>query len=429
MQTPNAEALDLIDYVDRSPTPFHAVTTAVERLEAAGFSALREETAWTIAAGAKHYVVRNGSSIVAFIAGQKPPSESGFSLIGAHTDSPNLRVKPNGDIVTQGYRSTSVEIYGGVLLTTWTDRDLGIAGRVFVRNSQGHVTPKNVLVRRPVARVPQLAIHLDREVNERGLILNKEVHMRPVWGVDQGRGFLDFLAKEVGAVAEQIASFELMFFDVTPPVIGGADGDFIYSARLDNLASCHAALAAIIAAKEKTASRTRLAVLYDNEEIGSETHQGAGGTLLGDVMARITLGLDKAPEATYRAKARSFMLSSDMAHAIHPNYGEKHDGLHAPRLNQGPVLKINANARYATDAESMAVFQSFARDAEVPLQRFVMRSDMACGSTIGPIVSTREGVKTVDIGNPMLSMHSCREMCGAADQAMMIRVMKRFFGV
>lgn len=427
--SPRDVAQDLLSFIDASPTPFHATSTAATRLEAAGFSALREDARWSLAPGDRRYVVRNGSTILAFVVGSRGPADAGFAIIGAHTDSPNLRVKPNADLLAQGYREVGVEIYGGVLLSTWTDRDLGLAGRAFVRGADGVVSSRLVLIRRPIARVAQLAIHLDREVNERGLILNKETHMRPLWSLDQNRGFGAWLAGELGVAEADVLSFDLMFFDTLAPAFGGAGEEFLFSARLDNLASCHAALEALIAAAAKPDERTRLIALYDNEEIGSATVQGAGGSMLGDVMARIVAAGDPHPEALARAKARSFLVSADMAHAIHPNYADKHEGQHQPRLNQGPVLKLNANARYASDGESMAVFASYCKDVGVLPQRFVMRADMPCGSTIGPIVSTREGIKAVDIGNPMLSMHSCREMAGAADQAAMLRVLSRFFGI
>lgn len=420
-------AADLAVFIDESPTPFCAVAAVEKRLTARGFTALDETEAWSLAPGARRYVVRNDSTIIAFIVGRRGPADAGFKMIGAHTDSPNLRVKPCGDVLASGYREVSVEIYGGVLLSTWLDRDLGIAGRVIVRGTDGCLKKKRVVVRSPVARVPALAIHLDREVNERGLVLNKETHMRPVWGLDRGRGFVEWLAAEAGAAPQDIAGFEMMFFDVVPSTFGGAEKEFLYAARLDNLASCHAALTSLVDGEDEATDATRVIALYDNEEIGSATHQGAGGSFLGDVLTRISAAADPSPEALLRAKARSFLVSADMAHAIHPNYADKHDALHAPRLNQGPVIKINANARYATDGESAAAFAGFARDAGVNVQRFVMRSDMACGSTIGPIVATREGVKTVDVGNPMLSMHSCREMCGSDDQAKMIATMRRFF--
>ncbi|MCB9833903.1 MAG: M18 family aminopeptidase [Planctomycetes bacterium] len=418
---------DLLAYIEASPSPFHAVAETMRRLEAAGFGRLDERESWRLEPGARHYVTRNDSSIVAFVVGAEAPAEAGFRMVGAHTDSPNLRIKPQGEYEKQGYRQLGVEIYGGVLLASWTDRDLGLSGRVVV-DSDG---PRTRLLRvdRPLARVPQLAIHLNRAVNDEGLKLNAQQHMPPVCGlVGDEPAFRDWLAAEVGVSSgRDILSFELMFHAVERPTIGGLGGDFIFAPRLDNLASCHAGLGALIAAAAKPVAATRLVAFYDNEEIGSGTNQGAAGSFLEDVLLRLVEKAGGGHEAWTRARARSLMISADMAHAVHPNYADRHDDRHMPRINAGPVVKTNANARYATQAESTAAFIRLCREVEVPVQDFVMRSDLGCGSTIGPLITTRLGVAAVDVGNPMLSMHSAREMGGSRDPELMTRVMTHFY--
>ena len=426
-------AKELLEYIWSAPTPFHAVETTVERLKSAGFTALEESAAWEIETAGGYYVTRNDSSIIAFIAGSGYPSNNGFRLVGAHTDSPNLRLKPQPEIREFGYAQLGVEVYGGVLLATWTDRDLGLAGRVVVENESGAPESRVLRIDRPIARIPQLAIHLNRTVNTEGLILNRETHLPPVLALasEDSAGFLDWLGGELGVKPERILSHELMFHDVQRPSIGGWNEEFLYAPRLDNLASCHAGLEALLADADTEMEATRAIVLYDNEEIGSATLQGAGGTFLYDVLQRISAARaekgSSSEEAFHRARAQSLLISADMAHAVHPNYADLHEKRHLPALNQGPVIKVNASAKYATDAESSAQFRRFCRAADVPCQSFVMRADLACGSTIGPISATRLGIRTVDVGNPMLSMHSCREMAGTQDHLSMIRALTQFF--
>lgn len=414
----------LLEFIAGSPTPFHAVETAASALRAAGFVELREADPWSLARGGRYLVTRNGSTLGAFIIGGE--AAAGHHWIGAHTDSPNLRLKPLPQIDRDGYRQLGIEVYGGALLSSWTDRDLGLAGRVVI-DAEGARRSRLVRFDRPIGRVPLLAIHLDREVNEKGLVLNKESQLVPVIGLTGGTSFFDWLAAELGVAPTAITGHELMFYDLAPPTVAGLSGEFIYAARLDNQASCHAALNALLGSADQTTDVTRGVVLYDNEEIGSATSQGAGGPFLGDLVERIDASLGCSIEDAHRSRARSMLISADMAHALHPNYADRHEPQHKPRLNGGPVIKFNANARYATDAESASVFARLAADADVPVQRFVMRADLPCGSTIGPIVATRLGWKTVDVGNPMLSMHSCREMGGSRDHDKMVRVLSRFF--
>ncbi|MFN8548075.1 MAG: M18 family aminopeptidase [Candidatus Eisenbacteria bacterium] len=414
----------LLTFIGASPTPFHAVEAAALALRAAGFVELREADAWSLARDGRYLVTRNGSTLGAFIVGNEPAA--GHHWIGAHTDSPNLRLKPLPEITRHGYRQLGVEVYGGALLSSWADRDLGLAGRVLVDRG-GAREARLVRFDRAIGRVPLLAIHLDREVNEKGLSLNKEAQLVPVIGLEGGAGFFEWMGGELGVAPGAIAAHELMFYDLVPPTVAGLSGEFIHAARLDNQASCHAALSALLTAADQATEVTRGVVLYDNEEIGSATSQGAGGPFLGDLVERIGASLGVSVEDAHRSRARSMLISADMAHAIHPNYADRHEPHHQPRLNGGPVIKFNANARYATDAESAAVFARLASDADVTVQRFVMRADLPCGSTIGPIVATRLGWKTVDVGNPMLSMHSCREMGGSRDHHKMVRALERFF--
>lgn len=428
------EVHDLLAFLDASPTPYHAVAEAVRRLETAGFRRLREGDAWELEDGDRCYVARSGSSLVAFELGSAEPADAGFHVIGAHTDSPNLRLKPRADSSAAGLRQLAVEPYGGALLHTWLDRDLGLAGRVSVAAGE---EPLTVLVdlARPIARIPSLAIHLHRELRSDGLKLNEQTHLPAVTGLESGPNLAALLVEEFGVRgedpidADDILGFDLMFYDLQRAAIGGAGGDFVFSARLDNLVSSHAALVALIRAGQRSveAPFTRVVALHDHEEVGSRSAQGAGGTLLLDTLDRIALLTSSGdPEARHRAVARSILVSADMAHAVHPNWADRHEAAHKPMIGGGPVLKVNAGQSYASDAETAAMFASVCRRADVPLQHFVTRSDLGCGSTIGPISAARIGIRTVDVGSPMLSMHSCREMCGTADVEPMIRALAAF---
>ncbi|MGP0565749.1 MULTISPECIES: M18 family aminopeptidase [unclassified Nitrospina] len=426
---PLAEAL--LEYIDASPTPYHAVAETVSRLQARGFTELKEEDAWSLKPAARHYVVRNGTSIVAFVTGTRPPEEAGFKIVGVHTDSPNLRLKPHPAYEKNGYGQLGVEVYGGVLLTTWTDRDLSLAGRVMVLRKQGLPEARLVRFDRPLLRIPQLAIHLNRNVNDQGLVLNKQSHLPPVFMMAEKSQVTEnvlrqLVSKAVKCKPEEIVSQDLMLFDTQPSSFAGAEEEFLFAPRLDNLASCHAALTALGDAPKKDAA-TRLVVFYDNEEVGSETAQGGGSPFLKDTLERLAMQSKQPREAFLRAMAKSLFISADMAHAVHPNYADQHDIRHMPLLNRGPVIKSNAGQRYATDGETSARFEWICRQAKVAVQKFVMRSDLACGSTIGPITAANLGIRTVDVGNPMLSMHSVREMAGAHDHADMVRVLKEFF--
>ncbi|MCE9578756.1 MAG: M18 family aminopeptidase [Deltaproteobacteria bacterium] len=412
-------ATDLVDFLNASLTPWHAVAEVRRRLEAAGYRELGEGDAWTLRAGDKVFVVRAGTTIAAFELGTEAPETGGFHLIGAHTDSPNLRLKPQPFAVKSSQHVAGVEPYGGVLLHTWLDRDLILAGRVFRRGADRPA----LIATAPIARVPSLAIHLDRGVNTDGLKLNPQTQLPPVLGLESG-GALG-LANLVPGGGDAIG-FDLAFVDAQPAAIVGARGEYVMSGRLDNLASCHAALTALLAC-EAPGAHTRGVVLYDHEECGSQSAQGAQSAFLRDVLARLVharggSGVDALPRATHH----SFFVSADMAHAIHPSYADKHEPAHAPIFGGGPVIKVNVNQRYATDGESAARFAGWCEAAGVAFQRFVTRSDLACGSTIGPITAALLGMRTVDVGNPMLSMHSAREMCAAADVPAMIAALGAF---
>ena len=429
------DAHDLVAFLSASPTPWHAVLEARRRLEAAGFREIGEGDRWTLAAGDRIYVVRGGSTIAAFELGDAPLEETGLRLVGAHTDSPNLRIKPAGLAQKSGQHQALVEPYGGVLWHTWLDRDLGIAGRVLVRGA-GPTGVEHVLCRidRGIARVPSLAIHLDRAVNTDGLKLNPQQHLVPVLGLESG-GALDLplLVAELGAATgrpiapHDLLGFDLAFHDATPPAIAGLRNEYVMSGRLDNLASCHAALAALLAAP-RGPRLTRGIVLYDHEECGSQSTQGAQSQFLRDVVARVVAArTDASADAFCRTIHHSFFVSADMAHAVHPSYADKHEPAHQPQLGAGPVLKVNVNQRYATDGEGMARFALVCEKAGVVPQRFVTRSDLPCGTTIGPITAALLGMRVVDIGSPMLSMHSSREMAAVGDVPKMIAVMRAFF--
>lgn len=429
---------DLLAYIDASPTPYHAVAESARRLESKGFRRIAEPDRWDLSAGDRIYVVRGDGSVIAAVIGAESPATAGFRLLGAHTDSPNLRVKPQPDVKAHGYRQLAVERYGGLLLHTWLDRDLSLAGRVIVRGENG---PRTLLLDfgRPLLRVPNLAIHLYRELAQDGLKLNPQQHAVPVVGLEGTADLATLVATELGTQGiatvdrDAVLAFDLMLYDTQFACISGVAGEFIHAARLDNLASCHAALAALIAAADGAEAaagcrQTCGIVLYDHEEVGSRSAQGAGGPFLMDALGRIVHATDDDddPQSLPRALARSMLVSADMAHAVHPNYADRHEPEHRPVIGKGPVIKVHAGQSYASDAETVGHFRAVCATVDVAPQYFVTRSDLPCGSTIGPITAARAGIRTVDVGNPMLSMHSCREMAGTADVEPMIRVLREF---
>ena len=429
MAETSSYATSLLSLIDASPTPFHAVEAIRDRLTDAGFEQLDSRESWQLRPGGRHFVERDDTSMVAWVVGTGSVAETGFRIVGSHTDSPGFRLKPEAAMENHGYRQLRVEVYGGPVISSWVDRDLSLAGRLVLKDGSSRL----FRVTRPLCRIPHLAIHLNREVNDKGLVLNKQDHTPPVLGLAGEAAEPDwlqgFLSAEAGIEPDELAASDLMLYDVVPGVISGIDGEFIHAGRIDNLASCHAALEALLSSIDYgDTPATRGFVLYDHEEIGSQTAAGAASALLLDVLERITLATGGGREELHRALAGSTVISADMAHAVHPNHADKHDPDHRPALNGGPVIKTNVNQKYASSGQITARIEALAREAGVPVQRFAMRSDLPCGSTIGPITAARVGVDTADIGNPMLSMHSIREMAGSQDQESMIRLLTRFYG-
>lgn len=421
-----AAALDLIDFVDASPSPYHAATEAQRRLTAAGFTELPLTGEWPSAPG--RYVIIDGGTLFAWVVPPGATPHAPFRLLGAHTDSPTLRVKPRPDVGREGLRQLGVEVYGGPLLNSWLDRDLGLAGRVAVRTPSG---PQILLVRihRPLLRVPQLAIHLDRDLYTAGLKLDPQMHLVPIWSIGDPRpgAFRDLLAAELDVAPADVLSHEIVAYDLAGGTLAGADEEFISSARLDDLACAHASLAALAeVSAQPAADQVSALVLFDHEEVGSETVTGAAGAWLGRQMERTVLARGGSRDEFLRSAADSVHVSADVSHATHPNYPDRHEPDHPIRLSGGPIVKVSANASYATEVPSHAAFLLAAEQAGVPVQYFVNRSGVRSGSTIGPMVSAGLAVPTVDVGIATLAMHSVRELCGAADPALLAATLAAF---
>ncbi|MFG2819441.1 M18 family aminopeptidase [Kitasatospora sp. NPDC048365] len=412
---------DLIAFLRDSPSPYHAVASAAERLEKAGFRRVQETDAWDGATGGR-YLIRGGAMIAWYVPEGATPATP-FRVVGTHTDSPNLRVKPVPDTGSAGWRQIAVEIYGGVPLNTWLDRDLGLSGRLALRDG----TTRLVKIDEPLLRVPQLAIHLDRQVNE-GLKLDKQRHLTPIWGIGKVTegALVEYVAERAGVAAADIAGWDLMTHDVQPPCYLGRDRELLAGPRLDNLLSVHAATAAIAAVAGADLPYIPVLAAFDHEETGSESDTGAQSPLLGNVLERSVHSRGGNAEDRARALAGTVCLSSDMGHAVHPNYSERHEPGHHPMPNGGPILKVNVNNRYATDALGRAVFAAACEKAGVPWQTFVSNNAMPCGTTIGPITAARLGITTVDCGIAALSMHSARELCGADDPFLLAAAIKAF---
>jgi aspartyl aminopeptidase len=413
MTTP---ADDLLAFIDASPTPYHAVAEAAARLRAGGFDEIDLADPWE--PGGRRFVTRGG----ALVAWSAPPDRPAAPLriIGAHTDSPNLRIKPRPDTGRAGFRQVAVEPYGGLLLNSWLDRDLGLAGRIVVRGDDGDLDVRLFRDDRPLLRVPQLAIHLDREINERGLLLDKQQHMTPVWGLGapiEG-SFASWLAEAAGVAADDVLGWDVMCHDTLPAGFLGPEEELISAPRLDDLCSCFGAVSALLDQPEPTTSVPVIA-LFDHEEVGSTSATGADSVLLRNVVERIVASRGGASDELVRACAASACLSADMAHATHPNYAERHEPNHWIALGGGPVVKTNLNQRYATDGVTGAAFRLVCEEAGVPVQEYAHRSDLPCGSTIGPITAARLGIPTFDVGMASLSMHSIRELMASADVSLM----------
>ena len=418
----------LLDFLAQSPTPFHATETMRQRLLDAGFIELDEAQAWQLAKPGRYLVTRNDSSIIAFVVGQQPMLEEGIRMLGAHTDSPCLKVKPQADRISQSYYQLAVEVYGGALLNPWFDRDLSLAGRVSYLTKSGRIAHARVDFKQPIATIPSLAIHLDRDANKNRTI-NAQLHLPPLIAQQDDEGespcFKDLLLAHLVEQQQckdvvKVLDHELFFYDTQPAAMLGLDQQFIASARLDNLLSCYVGLEALLAADGQ---HSVMLVCTDHEEVGSSSCCGAQGPFLRSVLERLC----GDNETLTRIIERSVMISADNAHGIHPNYPDKHDDLHGPLLNRGPVIKHNANQRYATNSVTSALVRHLAEQAAVPLQSFVTRNDMGCGSTIGPITASEIGIKTLDIGVPTFAMHSIRELAGSEDAHQLYRLSHAFF--
>ena len=415
-------ALDLGAFVTASPSSFHAAREAGRRLAAAGFVELVETDSWSAEdVSGDRFVIRDGA-IIAWSAPDTATAETPWRIVGSHTDSPALKLKPNPQLGAEGITQVGVEVYGGPLLNSWLDRELRLAGRITLLDGSAHLvdTP-------PLLRIPQLAVHLDRAVNKEGLLLDPQRHMQPILGLGP-INVLETLAEHAGVSAADIAGLDVVTVDAQAPALFGAHEEFLASARLDNLTSVHAEVEALIqvAAGERTAPASAasstsgeapiaMLVANDHDEVGSATRSGAGGPFLEDVLVRMHAARGGGDATRRRVLASSMVLSADAGHAAHPNYPERHDPVSRPRLGDGPMLKINAQQRYATDATGVAAFAAACAAAEVPSQHFVSHNAMPCGSTIGPITATRLGMTTIDVGITLLSMHSAREMCATVD--------------
>lgn len=424
----------LLSFIADSPTPFHAVESMKKILLKENFQQLHTEQAWQLEKGKRYFVTRNDSSIIAFVYGKESLQEKGLRMIGAHTDSPCLRVKPQPDIVRHGAFQLGVEVYGGVLLAPWFDRDLSLAGRVAFTNEKDELKQGLIDFKKAIATIPSLAIHLDRTANESRTI-NSQKDIPPVLAFvnteaqtkEDKPQFNQLLLNYVNEQhsdwgAKKILDYELSFYDVQLPAIIGLNDQLIASARLDNLASCYIGLMSLLKADNE---QTSLLVCTDHEEVGSQSSSGAAGPMLRDLLIRMMPN----PEDYQRAIENSVLISADNAHAIHPNFSDKHDQNHGPLINAGPVIKINANQRYATNSHTSSLFKYIAEKENIAVQQFVTRTDLGCGSTIGPITTGKVGVATIDVGIPTYGMHSIREVAGTEDGYALYRILSRFLGM
>ncbi|QNG17582.1 M18 family aminopeptidase [Rhodococcus triatomae] len=408
-----AGAEGLCNFIDASPSPFHVCATVSATLSANGFTELDETQSWPADPG-RYYVVRGGSLIAWSTQGVSRTAP--FRIVGGHTDSPNLRVKQHPDLSVAGWQVVGLEPYGGAWLNSWLDRDLGLSGRISVREANA---VRDVLVRvdEPILRVPQLAIHLSED--RKGVHLDPQRHLNAVWGLGtEPRSLIDYVAAQAGVAADDVLGWELMTHDLAPSRLVGAENELVSAPRLDNQGTCYAGTHALLAAVENPGEQVPVLALFDHEEVGSMSERGAFSDLLNSVLERVVLARAGGREEYLQAKAGSLCASGDMAHATHPNYPERHEPAHRIVVGAGPVLKVNQNLRYASDANGEAAFALACAQVGVPLQRYVHRADLPCGSTIGPITASRTGISTVDVGAPQLAMHSARELMGAGDVRM-----------
>jgi aspartyl aminopeptidase len=409
---------DLAAFVEASPSSHHAAAEGARRLAAAGFTEQREPDAWDSDPGG-HYVLRDGA-LIAWRIPNDARSQTPFRILGSHTDSTGFTLKPRPDFSAYGWQQVGIEIYGAPLLNSWLDRELGLAGRLVLRDGS-----MLLVCTEAIMRIPQLAIHLDRSVNDEGLKLDKQTHTTPVWSVGHpGIHVLDHVAQSAGCAVREIDGYDLRVYDTAAPAVFGPHQEFFAAGRLDNLSSMHASIVALINANQSDA--IQMVAAFDHEELGSASRSGASGPFLANVLNRVSSGLGASLDERYRSLAQSFCLSADTGHAIHPNYPGRHDPVNQPILNSGPLLKINTNQRYATDAKGVALWRRICRSAGIRTQEFVTNNAVPCGSTIGPLTATRLGISTVDVGIPMLSMHSARELAGTEDPLALTRAMEVF---
>ncbi|WP_084800185.1 M18 family aminopeptidase [Promicromonospora kroppenstedtii] len=419
-------AADLGTFVAASPSSYHAAAEVARRAQAAGFTLLAEDAAWGVTPGGRYVVVRDGS-VIAFTVPETAGPTTPFTIVGAHTDSTGFKLKPKPTTHgAGGWWQVGVEVYGGPLLNSWLDRELELAGRIVTHDGTEHLVRTG-----PMLRIPQLAIHLDRGVNDNGLALDKQRHTQPVWGLGdaQSADVLAALAADAGVDPADIGGYDVVLAETQPARAFGAGQALFASARLDNLLSTHAGLTALLGrASSEGSTGVEMFAAFDHEEIGSASRSGAAGPFLEEVLVRISTALGATAEERSRAFAASLHVSSDVGHAVHPNYAERHDPANHPVAGGGPILKINANQRYATDAHGAAAWNAACRDAGVPTQEFVSSNVVPCGSTIGPISATRLGIRTVDVGVPILSMHSARELTAVVDPWYLSRAMSAVLG-
>ena len=426
-------ALDLIDFLYKSPTAYHSVATIKERLDLNGFSEVKENEKWDLQKEGKYYVIKNDSALIAFTVGTGDVEEDGFKLIGAHTDAPGFRIKANPEMISEGkYLKLNTEVYGGPLLYTWFDRPLGIAGKVVVKGSSP-LKPKTRLVRtnKPLLIIPSVAIHMNRSVNE-GFAVNKQKDTLPLLALinekfEKDNYLVKLIARELDVNEDEILGFDLGLFEVEKGSVIGLNEEFISAGRLDDMWMVYTGIQALI--ESKTNKSTKVMVCIDNEEIGSLTAQGANSALLLNVLERITLALGKDREGLHRALSNSLMISADLAHAVHPNAEEKHDPTNRPVLGNGPVLKTAASGSYSTDSYNAAIFEGLCKTADIPYQKFFNRSDVRGGTTIGPITSSLLTIPVMDMGAPLLSMHSIRELASVKDNYYTIKLFTEFFNI
>lgn len=410
---------DLADFVVKSPTSYHAAAAVADRLIGAGFTQLDERQSWDGVSG-KRFIVRHGA-VIAWTAPEQLAHDSGARIAGTHLDSPAFKVKPGELLTSAGWTQIPVEVYGGPLLNSWLDRDLGIAGRLITRDGEQHLVRTGA-----ICRIPQLAIHLDRQVSSEGLKLDKQLHLQPILTLAPRGGLMDHLAELVGVAKDDIVFHDLYTFDTQRPATIGLHEEFFASSRLDNLACSHAALTAM--ETREPGGDVAVFAAFDHEEVGSETTSGAAGPILEDVLVRIAAGYGLGADATRALFARSSCVSADTGHVVHPNYPNHHDPSVRPLPNRGPLLKLNSQQRYASDAVGTASWIDACERAGVPTQPFVSNNSVPCGSTIGPLTATRLGITTVDVGVGLLSMHSARELCGVEDPHFLARACDAFWG-